>query len=101
MSPVQDDINLVVVCIVGVLAYIGIGGFAWALMPADWDDPPAPGHHPPERGLPIRGFLTICWPCALVGYVVYRIALIGPRTMARRRVRSADRKLARAQVVRS
>lgn len=63
--------------------YVIGGGFTWALLPEDWD-----------KDGPERFFAVLAWPITLVGYLVYRAAMIGPRTVTYWRQRN---KLPRAE----
>ena len=55
-----------------VLAYIFVGGFVWACLPAAWDKP----HGTDTVGPPIRGLLTTFWPMTLAVFVMYLTAMM-------------------------
>lgn len=65
----------------GVFTYVIGGGFTWALLPKRKDD--------------LDRVAAMGWPITLVGYLVYRAAMIGPRTVARWR---QARQIPRAEV---
>jgi hypothetical protein len=62
----------------GAIAYTICGGFTWALTPESWDSPSSPDWN----DMPIRHLAAVGWPIALVIYIVYSAAMIGPRTVA-------------------
>ncbi len=68
--------------IASVFTYVIIGGFTWAAT-EPWDD------------IDLRGVGSCAWPLTIVGYIMYRAATFGPRTISYLRER---KRIPRAEV---
>lgn len=78
--------KIIALLLAAQLAYICIGGFAWALTPESWGN---------NYNAPAKHLASIFWPLTLLGYIVYRVATFGPRLVKAWRERN---KIPRAEV---